>query len=130
MEMTDQLRPLRAYAATHFGWSASADGKVATVTLVRPARKNPLTFAAYAELRDLFRTLVYASDVKAVVVKAGANRAVSSCQLTTTDLGQTTRTRKGFAVRSDSDPPACSRLPPPEELSRLWSASQRIQARA
>ena len=32
-------------------------GKVATVTLNRPERKNPLTFDRYAELRDLFRAL-------------------------------------------------------------------------
>ena len=37
-------------------------------------RKNPLTFDSYAELRDLFRALVYASDVKAVVITgAGGN---------------------------------------------------------
>ena len=29
---------------------------------------NPLTFEPYGELRDLFRELVYASDVKAVVM--------------------------------------------------------------
>ena len=34
----------------------SADG-VATVTLNRPERKNPLTFDSYAELRDLFGLL-------------------------------------------------------------------------
>jgi enoyl-CoA hydratase/carnithine racemase len=74
MEMNDQLRPLREYAAAHFGWHVSDDGKVATVTLDRPARKNPLTFDAYAELRDLFRSLAYASDVKAVIVTgAGGN---------------------------------------------------------
>ena len=59
------LRPLRDYRATHFRWDASADGNVATITLDRPERKNPLTFDAYAELRDLFRALVYASDVQA-----------------------------------------------------------------
>jgi enoyl-CoA hydratase/carnithine racemase len=47
---------------------------VATLTLNRPERKNPLTFESYAELRDLFRALVYADDVKAVVVTgAGEN---------------------------------------------------------
>ncbi len=56
----------------HFGWSV--DGKVATVTLNRPDKKNPLTFESYAELRDTFRQLVYVSDVKAVVVTgAGGN---------------------------------------------------------
>lgn len=40
---------------------------IATVALDRPERKNPLTFDSYAELRDWFRDLVYADDVKAVV---------------------------------------------------------------
>ena len=64
-----------SYAPTHFQW-AFADG-VATVTLDRPERKNPLTFDSYAELRDLFRDLVYAKAVKAVVV-AGAGGNFSS----------------------------------------------------
>jgi enoyl-CoA hydratase/carnithine racemase len=60
------------YKATHFLWEVS--GKVATITLNRPERKNPLTFESYAELRDLFRELNYASDVKAIViVGAGGN---------------------------------------------------------
>ncbi len=40
---------------------------IATVALDRPDRKNPLTFDSYAELRDWFRDLAYAEDVKAVV---------------------------------------------------------------
>jgi enoyl-CoA hydratase/carnithine racemase len=40
---------------------------VAVLSLDRPERKNPLTFESYAELRDWFRALVYADDVKAVV---------------------------------------------------------------
>src|ERR1051326_8457246 len=56
----------------HFLWQR--DGKVATVTLNRPERKNPLTLESYAELRDLFRDLVYAEDIKAVVIAgAGGN---------------------------------------------------------
>jgi enoyl-CoA hydratase/carnithine racemase len=47
---------------------------VATLTLDRPERKNPLTFASYAELRDLFRALAHAGDVKAIVITgAGDN---------------------------------------------------------
>jgi enoyl-CoA hydratase/carnithine racemase len=66
------IKTLGAYQARHFGWVAH-DG-VATVTLNRPERKNPLTFDSYAELRDLFRQLKYASDVHAVViVGAGDN---------------------------------------------------------
>ncbi|MFO0990259.1 MAG: enoyl-CoA hydratase-related protein, partial [Alphaproteobacteria bacterium] len=56
----------------HFGWTV--EGKVATLTLNRPERKNPITFQSYAEMRDLFRALVYAEDVKAVIVTgAGGN---------------------------------------------------------
>ena len=63
---------LAGYAAQHFGFSVAA--KVATITLDRPERKNPLTFDSYGELRDLFREMVYASDVKAVVFTgAGGN---------------------------------------------------------
>ncbi len=49
----------------HFGWQV--DGKVATITLNRPERKNPLTFESYAELRDTFRALVHVEDVKVVI---------------------------------------------------------------
>ena len=47
---------------------------MATVTLNRPERKNPLTFESYAELRDTFRDLVYADTIKCVVITgAGGN---------------------------------------------------------
>src|ERR1700743_645887 len=61
-------RPFASYAARHFRFEPSADGRVATIRLDRPERKNPLTFESYAELRDLFRDLVHASDVRAVVL--------------------------------------------------------------
>jgi enoyl-CoA hydratase/carnithine racemase len=55
-----------------FGWQV--DGKVATITLSRPERKNPLTFESYAELRDTFRQLALGSDVKVIVLTgAGEN---------------------------------------------------------
>jgi enoyl-CoA hydratase/carnithine racemase len=66
--MAQHTRPLRDYAAKHFRWDTDSDGKVATITLDRPGKKNPLTFDSYAELRELFRALVHASDVKAVVI--------------------------------------------------------------
>ncbi|MDK8871369.1 MULTISPECIES: enoyl-CoA hydratase family protein [Paracoccus] len=50
----------------HFIWEMR--GRVATIRLNRPERKNPLTFDSYAELRDTFRALVYASDVDVVVL--------------------------------------------------------------
>jgi enoyl-CoA hydratase/carnithine racemase len=54
------------YRAQHFLWEVKE--RVATVTLNRPERKNPLTFDSYAELRDLFRNLADASDVRAIVL--------------------------------------------------------------
>jgi enoyl-CoA hydratase/carnithine racemase len=60
------------YAATNFRWEVR-DG-VGALVLDRPEKKNPLTFASYAELRDLFRALANASDVDAVVISgAGGN---------------------------------------------------------
>ena len=49
----------------HFLWEVK--DRIATVRLNRPDRKNPLTFDSYAELRDTFRALVYASDVDVVI---------------------------------------------------------------
>ena len=64
--------PIAGHQAKHFLWEVA--GKVATVTLNRPERKNPLTFDSYAELRDLFRHLKNAPDVSSVVVQgAGEN---------------------------------------------------------
>jgi len=60
------------YSPKHFRWSLA--DKVATITLARPERKNPLTFDSYAELRDTFRALTHAPAVKAVVLAgAGGN---------------------------------------------------------
>lgn len=48
--------------------------RVATITLNRPERKNPLTFESYAELRDTFHRFQYAEDVRTVVMTgAGGN---------------------------------------------------------
>ncbi len=68
-------KALAAYRATHFAWAC--DGGVATITLNRPERKNPLTFESYAELRDLFRALKCASDVHAVVIHGAGNNFCS-----------------------------------------------------
>lgn len=54
-----------SYTPEHFLWSFQ-DG-VGQIRLNAPEQKNPLTFDSYAELRDLFRTLVYADDVKVIV---------------------------------------------------------------
>ena len=57
---------MAAYQGEHIHWHCN-DG-IATVTLARPERKNPLTFESYAELRDVFRALAYADDVHVVVL--------------------------------------------------------------
>jgi enoyl-CoA hydratase/carnithine racemase len=59
-------RSFAGYEAVHFKWQLN--DAVATITLNRPERKNPLTLESYAELRELFRGLVYATDVHAVVI--------------------------------------------------------------
>lgn len=65
-------RDFAAWQTPHFLWSL--DGRVGTITLNRPERKNPLTFESYAALRDLFRELAYADAVKAIVITgAGGN---------------------------------------------------------
>jgi len=77
--MTDtanRFRPagidFKTFSPQHFLWSL--EGKVATITLNRPERKNPLTFESYAELRDTFRALTYSDEVKVVVITgAGGN---------------------------------------------------------
>jgi enoyl-CoA hydratase/carnithine racemase len=61
-----------SFAPAHFLWDF-ADG-VATVTLNRPERKNPLTFDSYDELRDTFRALDGSWEVKVIVLRgAGGN---------------------------------------------------------
>ena len=64
--------PLADYSPKHF-LLAVTDG-VATVTLNRPERKNPLTFESYRELTDFFRACAFDDEVKTIVVTgAGGN---------------------------------------------------------
>lgn len=62
----------RASAALTSDWKhfdfAVEDG-VATVTLNRPEKMNPLTFESYADLRDLLGQLPYTDDVRVLVIK-------------------------------------------------------------
>src|SRR5205807_1100472 len=63
---------LAGYRPKHFQWRTEA--RVGVITFDRPEKKNPLTFESYGELRDLFRGLSAARDIKAVVVTgAGGN---------------------------------------------------------
>ncbi len=65
------MSPTRASAPITDDWEHfrfEIDGEVATITLDRPDRLNALTFAVYADLRDLFTQLPHRSDVEAVVI--------------------------------------------------------------
>src|ERR1035437_9035728 len=71
-----RFRPTRVnfgnFKPQHFLWQV--EESVATITLNRPERKNPLTLESYSELRDMFRDLVYADNIKTVVITgAGGN---------------------------------------------------------
>ena len=68
--MASGFRPMADFEAKHFRFSVTGEGerRIAHVTLNRPERKNPLTFDSYAELRNLFRDFVYATDIKAVII--------------------------------------------------------------
>ncbi|MFL6235928.1 MAG: enoyl-CoA hydratase family protein [Thermoanaerobaculia bacterium] len=64
--------PLESIHPQHFGWSV--EGRVATVTINRPERKNPLTFESYRELSDTFHKLRHVEEIKAIVITgAGEN---------------------------------------------------------
>ena len=67
--------PLADYSPQHF-LLAVVDG-VATVTLNRPERKNPLTFESYRELTDFFRACAFDDAVKCIIV-TGAGGKFSS----------------------------------------------------
>jgi enoyl-CoA hydratase/carnithine racemase len=64
--------PLSGYGPAHF--KLAVDGSVATVTLNRPEKKNPLTFESYRELADFFWACQKDAQVKAIVISgAGGN---------------------------------------------------------
>src|SRR6476646_1572851 len=56
---------MKEFKPSHFNWRCAGD--VAVITLKGSERKNPITFESYAELRDTFRELAAADDIKAVV---------------------------------------------------------------
>ena len=60
------VNTLANFSPRHFQWRVQH--RVARLRLDNPARKNPLTFESYAELRDTFRALGDADDVDVVVI--------------------------------------------------------------
>jgi enoyl-CoA hydratase/carnithine racemase len=65
----------RSFKPRHFNWRL--DDGVAVISLARPERRNPLTFDSYAELRDTFRALPAAAEVKAVVIASNGGNFCS-----------------------------------------------------
>src|SRR5690349_14072460 len=64
--------PISDIRPKHFLWNL--DGRVATITLNRPERKNPLTFESYNELVETFQKLTHSDQIKVVVITgAGDN---------------------------------------------------------
>ena len=74
--MTSMTPGHAAFRPHHFNWRLGDDG-VAVISLARPERKNPLTFDSYAELRDTFRALPAAENVKAVVIASNGRNFCS-----------------------------------------------------
>ena len=67
--------PLARFQPAHF--RLAVEGAVATVTLNRPERKNPLTFESYRELADFFWACGKDDAVHAIVI-TGAGQNFSS----------------------------------------------------
>lgn len=60
------MKTATAIQPQHFRWDF--DDGVATITLSRPERKNPLTLESYRELTDTFLLLQTIKEVRAVVI--------------------------------------------------------------
>jgi enoyl-CoA hydratase/carnithine racemase len=72
--MQARKRAFKGRKTTHFRFETDESGRVATITLDRAEKKNPLTFDSYHELGEFFHGLRQASDVRAVVLTgAGGN---------------------------------------------------------
>lgn len=71
--MQNRKSSFKDHRATHFLFQTDSDGRVATITLNRPDKKNPLTFESYQELGDLFRAISRANDVRVIVLTGSGN---------------------------------------------------------
>lgn len=63
------------YTPQHF--LMTVENRVATLRLNRPNRKNPLSFESYAELRDTFRAVPYATDVDVILLASNGGNFCS-----------------------------------------------------
>ena len=85
---------MKNFKPQHFQWRV--EGGVAIVSLSRPERKNPITFESYAELRDTFRQLADADDIKAVVFASNGAISVPAATCTTSSARCSRRDMKGL----------------------------------
>ena len=88
--------PLADYVPEHF--RLGVEGGVATVTLSRPERKNPLTFDSYGELRDMFYALQHDEDVRCVVLTGAGGNFCSGGDVYDIIAPLTTRDMKGLVA--------------------------------
>ena len=108
--------PLSDYQAQHV--RLTVDGKVATLTLNRPDKKNPLTFESYAEIANIFRAAAKDKQVKAFVITGEGGNFCSGgdvfeiigplVEMNTVDLLEFTR-MTGEAVKAMRALPAADR---------------------
>jgi len=89
---------MKDFKPEHFAWRV--EGGVAIVSLSRPERKNPITFESYAELRDTFRKLVDADDIKAVVDAAHENHILCKVIIETALLTDDEKVRACLAAKN------------------------------
>lgn len=73
--MTHNVLVPSQFQPKHFLWSYQEG--VATITLNRPEKKNPLTFDSYGELRDTFYRLEESSEIGAVILTGAGNNFCS-----------------------------------------------------
>ena len=87
------------YQAQHFQWVVS--DRVATITLNRPERKNPLTFESYAELQAVFEGLRDVDEVRSVVITGAGNNFCSGGDVFEIIEPLTKRDKKGLKQFTD-----------------------------
>src|SRR4051812_15701976 len=74
-ELPGERNTVASYQAKTFHYEVQ--GRVATIRLNRPERKNPLTFESYVELRQLFESMGHGEDVKAIVLAGSGDNFCS-----------------------------------------------------
>jgi enoyl-CoA hydratase/carnithine racemase len=88
-----------AKLTTHWAnFDFKVEGPIATVTLNRPEKFNPLTFESYADLRDLLAELPYHENIRVLVIQ-GAGRAFSGGGDVNEIIGELIKMKAGELMR-------------------------------